>query len=154
MEFIKYKEIKKAINKRYIRYGGFPIDFMEIFFSVCLFLLSLIAILILFTTFIENPLSLTIFCGLILLIIIILNTKINGKEKDIDWFKKKYIKNKKNLEYFINQLSPSDMEKIIKISFKRLGFNWNEDGFFDEDSLKKVSSIWDAIDEMDYKEEE
>ncbi len=75
--------------------------------------------------------------------------KIGNKQKDIDWFKKKYIKNKKNLKYFVNQLSPSDMEKIIKASFKRLDFNWNEDGFFDEDSLKKVSSIWDAIDEMD-----
>lgn len=55
------------------------------------------------------------------------------------------IKRVKKVEDFFNQLSSKDIKKIIEKHYE----DFNDDGFFDGDVTKKVSSMWDAIDEME-----
>lgn len=96
-----------------------------------------------------------VLMGLYQLIKRITNYKPITKEnkKDIIRFKKKYLKNKKNLEYFLNQLSLTDIERITRTAFKRLDFNWDKE--LSDDNLEEhVNSIFDSIDKIDNKEKE
>lgn len=67
------------------------------------------------------------------------------KEKEVYWFKRKYLWNDENLEEFIQQLSPYDVGVIIKKAFEMgMGMTWEEDCIEEELQLSN-SSVYDLV---------
>jgi len=70
------------------------------------------------------------------------------KEKEVNWFKRKYVWKEDNFEYFVNQLSPHDVQKIVKLAFKNgMGFNWDDDDLelMSKEKLAQKLSLWDLV---------
>lgn len=67
------------------------------------------------------------------------------KEKDVSWFKRKYLWNDENIRDFVRHLSPHDVGIIMKEAFSMgVTFTWNDEDMAEELELMN-SSVYDLL---------
>ncbi len=73
------------------------------------------------------------------------------KEKEVSWFKRKYLWNDENIKEFVHQLSPHDIGTMVREAMSMgMCFTWDDNDMEEEIELQNMS-VFDLIKLRDKK---